>query len=62
MKDELVVIKEIDIPSLFQKDGSNPIIEGLKKEAAKFKGDVTTTKGRKEIASFARKFSSSKVK
>jgi hypothetical protein len=61
MKDELVVIKEIDIPALFQKDGSNPIIEGLKKEAAKFKGDVDTKEGRDEIRTFARKFASSKT-
>ena len=59
--DELVVIKSANIPALFQKDGCNPIIEGLKKEAAKFKGDIATAKGRKEIASFARKFSTSKV-
>ena len=58
---ELVVIETASIPALFQKDGSDPIIEGLKKEAEKFKGDVTTAKGRKEIASFARKFSTSKT-
>ena len=58
--DELVVIKEANIPAIFIKDGCDPIIEGLKKEAAKFKGDITTAKGRKEIASFARKFSTAK--
>lgn len=60
-QNELVVIKPANIPALFQKDGCDPIIEGLKKEAAKFKGDVTTAKGRKEIASFARRFSTAKV-
>ncbi|MCK5605055.1 hypothetical protein KAR91_24410 [Candidatus Pacearchaeota archaeon] len=60
-QNELVVIETASIPALFQKDGSDPIIEGLKKEAEKFKGDVTTVKGRKEIASFARKFSTSKT-
>jgi hypothetical protein len=58
---ELVVIKEIDIPALFKKDGCNPIIEGLKKKAAEFEGDISTAKGRKAIASFAAKFSSSKA-
>ncbi|MCK5609998.1 hypothetical protein KAR91_49450 [Candidatus Pacearchaeota archaeon] len=60
-QNELVVIETASIPALFQKDGSDPIIEGLKKEAEKFKGDITTAKGRKEIASFARKFSTSKA-
>lgn len=58
---ELVVIETKDIETIFKEGGCDPIIEGLKKEAAKFKGDVTTAKGRKEIASFARKFSTSKV-
>ncbi len=58
---ELVVVKQANIPALFKKDGCDPIIEGLKKEAAKFKGDISTAKGRKEIASFARKFSTAKT-
>ena len=61
MNDELVVVKKVDIPALFEKDGSNPIIEGLKREAAKFKGDASTVKGRKEIGSFSRKFSTAGV-
>ena len=60
-QNELVVIEPANIPALFQKDGCDPIIEGLKKEAAKFKGDIATAKGRKEIASFARKFSTAKT-
>ncbi|MCK5606741.1 hypothetical protein KAR91_32865 [Candidatus Pacearchaeota archaeon] len=60
-QNELIVIETAKIPALFKKDGCNPIIEGLKKEAAKFKGDVSTAKGRKEIASFARKFSTAKA-
>ena len=59
---ELVVINKIDIPALFKEDGSDPIIEGLKKKAAEFEGDVSTAKGRKEIASFAAKFSTAKTK
>ena len=61
MTDELVVIEKANIPALFKKNGCDPIIEGLKKEAEKFKGDITTAKGRKEIATFARKFSTAKV-
>ncbi|MCK5610625.1 hypothetical protein KAR91_52620 [Candidatus Pacearchaeota archaeon] len=58
---ELVVIKEVDIPALFKRKGCDPIIEGLKKKAAEFEGDISTAKGRKAIASFAGKFSTSKV-
>jgi hypothetical protein len=58
---ELVVIKEVDIPALFKEKGCDPIIEGLKKEAAKFEGDISTAAGRKEIASFAFKFSKAKT-
>lgn len=58
---ELVVVKPVDVPALFKDGGCDPIVERLKEEAAKFKGDITTAKGRKEIASFARKFSSAKV-
>jgi hypothetical protein len=60
-ENELVVVNPVDIPALFEGGGCDPIVERLKKEAAKFKGDITTAKGRKEIASFARKFSSAKV-
>lgn len=58
---ELVVIEEANIPALFAEGGSEPIIEGLKREAAKFEGDISTKKGRDEIKSFARKFSTSKT-
>lgn len=58
---ELVVIEEANIPALFAEGGSDPIIEGLENEAAKFEGDISTKKGRDEIKSFARKFSTSKT-
>ena len=58
---ELVVVEPVNIPALFEEDGSDPIIEGLKRKAAEFEGDVTTAKGRKEIASFAAKFSTAKT-
>ena len=51
---DLVVVEPKNISALFKKDGCDPIIEGLKKKAAEFKGDISTAKGRKEIASFAR--------
>lgn len=60
--DELVVIKKVDIPALFKEKGCDLIIEGLKKKAAEFEGDISTAKGRKEIASFAAKFSTVKTK
>ena len=59
---ELVVIKEVDIPALFKDGGCDHIIEGLKKKAAEFEGDISTAKGRKEIASYAAKFSTAKTK
>ena len=61
MADELVVVEQANILALFQEDGCDPIIAGLKKKASEFKGDITTSKGRDEIRSFARKFSSAKV-
>ena len=60
-KNELVIIEPVNITALFAKDGCDPILDGLKKKAAKFKGDITTEKGRKEIASFSRKFSTAKT-
>lgn len=59
---ELVIVEPVNIPALFEEGGSDPIIEGLKRKAAEFEGDVSTLKGRKEIASFAAKFSTAKTK
>jgi len=58
---DLVVIEKANIPALFQEGGCDPIIDRLKTEATKFKGDASTAKGRKDIASFAHKFSTSKT-
>lgn len=41
--------------------GLDPVIEKIKAEIAKFSPDISTEKGRKEIASMARKVASSKV-
>lgn len=58
---ELVVVNPANIPALFVKDGCDPILKRLHEELDKFEPDVTTAKGRKEIASFANKFSKAKT-
>lgn len=61
MADELVVLEEKNVAAVFQEKGSDPIIAGLKKKLDEFQPDITTKKGRDEIKSFSRKFSTSKV-
>ncbi|VAW38906.1 TolA protein [hydrothermal vent metagenome] len=58
---ELVVIEEKDITTVFGVGGSEPILKGLKNKLEAFEPDISTSKGRDEIKSFARKFSSTKV-
>jgi septal ring factor EnvC (AmiA/AmiB activator) len=60
-KNELVVIESASIPAVFEKDGSNPIIERIKKEVREFSTDPTTKKGRDEIKSLAYKVAQSKT-
>ena len=58
---ELVVVEPANIPALFVKDGCDPLLKRLHEELDKFEPDITTAKGRKEIASFANKFSKAKT-
>ena len=58
---ELVVVEPANIPALFKKDGCDPLLKRLHEELDKFEPDITTAKGRKEIASFANKFSKAKT-
>lgn len=58
----LIVLEEINAVELFTKDGGADIIlENLKTAFNAFVPDLTTGKGRDEIKSYARKFSTSKV-
>lgn len=56
----LVTVEEKNIPKLFSKGGADEIILELRNKAAEFVPDLSTGKGRKEIASNAAKFSASK--
>lgn len=60
-QNELVVVKPANIPALFEKDGCDSLLKRIKEEVGKFEGDISTTKGRKEIASMAMKVAKSKV-
>lgn len=60
-QNELVVVEPANIPALFVKDGCDPLLKRLHQELEKFVPDITTAKGRKEIASFASKFSKAKT-
>lgn len=61
---ELVKIEEIEdsnVPQVFQKGGLRPIIDAIKIKAKQEVNDVTTAKGRKEIASLAYSITRSKT-
>lgn len=60
MTKDLIPTK-ITAVQLFSENGLDPVLNKIKSEIDKFKPDVETSKGRKEIAAFARKIASSKV-
>jgi hypothetical protein len=57
---ELVVVKPVDVPALFKEGGCDPVLGKLREILNGFEGDVSTAKGRKEIISFSRRFSTMK--
>ena len=61
MTTDLLVSQNITALQLFSENGLDPVLDKIKEEIDKFVPDVETDKGRKEIASFARKIASSKV-
>jgi hypothetical protein len=61
MKNELIVIQPADLEKVFVKNGLDPFIELIKKEVEDIVPDLSTAKGRKEIASRARWVASKKV-
>lgn len=58
---ELTVLEKHSPIQLFQENGLDPVLEAITKEVKSFVPDLTTEKGRKEIASLAYKVSKSKT-
>lgn len=58
---ELVVLNNLNPVSIFTENGADPLLEAIKKEVSSFVPDISTVKGRKEIASLANKVAKSKV-
>ena len=56
-----LISKNITALQLFSENGLDPVLDKIKAEIEKFEADAETSKGRKEIASFARTIASSKV-
>ena len=57
-----LIVKENFVPTqVFTENGIDPVIKAIKDEVAKFVPDMTTTKGRDEIKSMARKVVKSKT-
>ena len=56
-----LIPQNITAVQLFSENGLDPLLNRIKSEIDKFVPNVETEKGRKEIASFARKIASSKV-
>ncbi len=61
MSTELVVIEETRVPAVFAPGGLDPILGKIASEVQAIKPDVTTAKGRSEIASLAHKVARSKT-
>jgi len=64
-KEEIITTDLIPINTnpivLFQENGLDPILNEIKRRVDNFESDATTSKGRKEIASFAYKIAQSKT-
>jgi len=58
---ELTVLEKINIIEVFNQDGSSDLLKKIKDEVTDITFDVTTSKGRKEIASMAYKVAKSKT-
>lgn len=61
MENELIVVETKDIETVFKAGGCDPLLKRIKEEVAKFEPDISTVKGRKEIASLANKVAKSKT-
>lgn len=60
-KNEIKILENLNPEKVFTKGGSQSIIDAIKEKALNFKSDVTTEKGRKEIASRAYAIARSKT-
>lgn len=58
---QLITIPNKSINTVFQPNGLEPFIEEIKQKIKELEPDVTTNKGRKAIASFARRIATSKI-
>lgn len=58
---ELIPYERKDIATFYEKGGLDTVIDAIKQKLSEFVPDITTEKGRKEIASMARKVSTSKT-
>ena len=58
---ELINVEEINAIQLFQESGLDPLLESITKEVKSFVPDISTDKGRKEVASLAMKVAKSKT-
>lgn len=58
---DLVAIKAESVPAIFSAGGLDPIVQKIKEEVSGHVPDLTTLKGRKEIASLAAKVARSKT-
>ena len=57
----LVVLQNIVPENIFKEGGAKSILDAIKKEVSKHEPDISTVKGRKEIASLAHKVAQSKT-
>lgn len=58
---DLIVVGNLDIETVFTKDGVDPLLKQIKDEVAKFVPDISTKDGQKEIRSMANKIARSKT-
>ena len=61
MTTQLIVLEDLKAADVFVANGLDPYLAQIEQEVKAFKPDITTTKGRKEIGSMARKIGSSKT-
>jgi len=60
-KTELVLVTPQNIPQVFTKGGTDPLIEKIREQVVGIVGDTTTASGRKDIASLAYRVARSKT-
>lgn len=58
---EIVIFQEVTAVQAYTKGAMNPLLEKIEEAAKSFVHDLTTAKGRKEVASFAHKIAQSKT-